>query len=194
METTAETNPNNRELTTTEIQIAIAQIQDRLTRYVKAERELYALLSKWGDDREGQEGEEEYETEYCAYEESMFKKVREKYDIPDTVFMWGLSRDGEPRALERVNAFAKPYIAAFVRGKWTEEARDEFFWFFDEVTEYDYAWILIERPFCYYQAGGEHADSEEIEAEITRIGTRSKSKARNLPPIYSGRTESEDAI
>jgi hypothetical protein len=193
METTAETNPNNRELTTTEVQIVIAQIQDRLTRYVKAERELYALLAKWGDDREGQEGEEEYETEYCAYEESMFKKIREKHDIPDTVFMWGLSRDGMPSPLTEINAFAKPYIAAFVKGKLTTETKDDLVWFFDEIAEYDYGWILIEQPFGYYGVGGHCADSEEIEAEITRIGTRSKSKAKNLPRIsYSKREEEED--
>ncbi len=165
-----------------------------MTRYVKAERELYALLSKWGDDREGQEDEEQYETEYCAYEKSMFKKIREKHDIPDTVFMWGLSRYAEPVPLTEMNAFAKPYIAAFVKGKLTEEAKDDLFWFFDEVNEYDYGWILIEQPFCYYEAGGQHADSEEIEAEITRIGTRSKSKARNLPRISYSKAEEEDDI
>lgn len=153
-----------------------------MTRCVKAERELYGSLSKWGDDHDGQEGEE-YDRQYRAYEERMFKKIREKYEIPDTVYMWGLERDGEPELLGNVNAFAKPYICAFVKGKLNQKSIAELFYFFEEVNEYDYGWILIERPFCYYRAGGEHVDEDEINAEMIRIGTRSKSKAWNLPGL-----------
>ena len=184
METTTETNPNNRELTTTEIQIAIAQIQDRLTRYVKAERELYKLLEEYCDTNSDDAGFDEYE-------KSAKEKIRIKYDIPDSVFLWGLARDDEPCSLTHVNEFVKPYVSAFVKGKLDEESLSAVRMFFDEVDEYDYGWILIERPFCYYQAGGQHADSEEIEAEITQIGTRSKTKARNLPPIQFGFAEDD---
>ena len=55
METATETNPHNRELTATEIQIAIAQIEDRLMRVAKAQSALGAFY----DDDGFKEGADE---------------------------------------------------------------------------------------------------------------------------------------
>jgi DNA-binding XRE family transcriptional regulator len=66
METTTEAHQHNRELTTTEIKIAIAQIEDRLMRVAKAQDEVWKLSVN-------------LETE--AEIDNLKNNLRKKYDI-----------------------------------------------------------------------------------------------------------------
>ena len=117
METTTETNQANRELTKTEIQIVIAQVQDRLMRVAKAQTELIKNL-------ELQYPEEETKT-----------KLRKKYDIPKGVHLFIAGVDAA--LLDYAVKACKLYIVAFVHGKQTKETLDHLFFFFDEVGECD---------------------------------------------------------
>jgi hypothetical protein len=176
METTTETNQANRELTKTEIQIVVAQIQDRLMRVAKAQRdyiediELHWLQHPIDEDVE----RDKYP------EEEKKNQLRKKYDIPEGVHLF---MDGVDSALLDSDAKAcKPYIVAFVHGKLTKETLDHLLFFFEEDGECDYGWILVERPIGFYDAPS-NEDVDEIMAEIRSIGTRSRAKAKNLPKL-----------
>jgi hypothetical protein len=161
METTAETNHANRELTSTEIQIAIAQIEDRLMRVAKAQSELAAIT----------EGDDEKELE---------AKLRTKYDIPEGVylFFWGVDA-----ALTKDDAkTCKPHLAAFVKGKLTEQGMWDLIYYFEEYAECDYGWIMVERPMGFYGQPSDN-DMDDVRREIESIGTRSRSKNTKLPAI-----------
>jgi hypothetical protein len=176
METTTETNQANRELTKTEIQIVIAQVQDRLMRVAKAQTELIKDIKlHWLQHPIDEEGERD---EYP--EEERKTKLRKKYDIPEGVHLF---MDGVDSALLDSEAKAcKPYIVAFVHGKLTKETLDHLFFFFDEVGECDYGWILVERPIGFYDAVSDE-NFEEIMTEIRSIGTRSRAKTKNLSKL-----------
>ena len=150
------------------------------------------MVEKWVDEHTHPEcldesvSDEEIEIhdqKYNNYKQITESKVREKYGIPEGVYLFGYEDGCDWYTLPRTMAFCKPYIAAFVKGKLTEESLGNFIHYFDDFNEMDYGWILIERPSGFYRAGGQECDIEAIEAEITAIGTRSKSKARNLPDI-----------
>ena len=161
METTTETHQNNRELTTTEIKIAIAQIEDRLMRVAKAQSELKGIAE--GDD----------EKEFAA-------KLRTKYDIPEGVHLFF---GGVGVTLTKNNVkTCKPHLAAFVRGKLTEDGISDLMFYFEECAECDYGWILIERPMGFYDQPSDE-DIGDVCREIESIGTRSRSKSTNLPRI-----------
>jgi hypothetical protein len=161
METTTETNQTDRELTSTEIQIAIAQIEDRLMRVAKAQSELAEIAE--GDD----------EKEFAA-------KLRTKYDIPEGIHLFF---EGVDAALTKDNAkICKPHLAAFVKGKLTENSFSDLVFFFEECAECDYGWILVERPMGFYDQPS-HEDMDAVIAEMESIGTRSRSKNTKLPRI-----------
>ena len=113
-------------------------------------------------------------------EEEKKTQLRKKYDIPEGVHLF---MDGVDSALLDSDAKAcKPYIAAFVNGKLTGETLYHLLFFFEEVGECDYGWILVERPIGFYNASS-NEDVDEIMAEIRSIGTRSRAKAKNLPKL-----------
>ena len=176
METTTETNQANRELTKTEIQIVIAQIQDRLMRVAKAQRDYIEDIElHWLQHPI----DEEVERDKYPEEEKK-TQLRKKYDIPEGVHLF---MDGVDSALLDSDAKAcKPYIVAFVNGKLTGETLYHLLFFFEEVGECDYGWILVERPIGFYDAPSDD-DFEEIMADIRSIGTRSRAKAKNLPKL-----------
>jgi hypothetical protein len=169
METATETNQANRELTTTEIKIAIAQIEDRLMRVAKAQSELSEIP-------ECDEG-----CEFSAKIDELSAKLRVKYEIPELVHLFFPGEDG---ALTRSDVTTcKPHLASFVRGKLTENAMSDLIFFFEEFAECDYGWILAERPMGFYndQTTADHMD--DVRREIESIGTRSRSKNTKLPQI-----------
>ncbi len=161
METKTETNQANRELTTTEIKIAIAQIEDRLIRVAKAQGELSEIPECDGRD------------EFSA-------KARVKYEIPEGVYLFSPGVDG---ALTKSDiATCKPHITAFVRGKMTENGMSDLLFYFEEFAECDYGWVLVDRPMGFYNApSANHMD--DVRREIKSIGTRSRSKSTKLPRI-----------
>ena len=117
-------------------------------------------------------------------EEETKTKLRKKYDIPKGVHLFIAGVDAA--LLDYAVKACKLYIVAFVHGKLTKETLDHLFFFFDEVGECDYGWILVERPIGFYGApSGE--ELKEIIAEIRSIGTRSRAKAKNLPKLTNCR-------
>jgi|688.fasta_scaffold927584_1 hypothetical protein len=173
METTTETNQANRELTTTEIKIAIAQIEDRLMRVAKAQSELSEIPEC---DEECDEG-----CEFSAKIDEFSAKLRVKYEIPELVHLFFPVEDG---ALTRSDVTTcKPHLASFVKGKLTENAMSDLIFFFEECAECDYGWILVERPMGFYndQTTADHID--DVRREIESIGTRSPSKNTKLQKI-----------
>ena len=176
METTTEASPTNRELTATEIKIAIAQIEDRLIRVAKAQTE---LLSKEKADSE--------DTALEDNEENCRRTVlRKKYEIPTGVHLFS---GFESAMTTSGTSQCKQHINAFVRGKMTDNQFSDLYFFFEEFAECDYGWVLIEKPmFNYKGINGwtetikeDHIDS--IVVELKSIATRSKSKAGKLPHL-----------
>ena len=176
METTTETNHANRELTKTEIQIVVAQIQDRLMRVAQAQTDLIKDIElHWLQHPSDEEGER------AKYpEEEKKTQLRKKYDIPEGVHLFMACVDAA--LLDSDAKACKPYIVAFVHGKLTKETLYHLLFFFEEVGECDYGWILVERPIGFYDAPSDE-DFEEIMTEIRSIGTRSRAKAKNLPKL-----------
>lgn len=134
-------------------------------RVAKAQEELTAI------------GEEDYGNEFA-------EKIRAKYDIPEGVHLFSL--DGH---LYKEDAkTCKHHIASFVKGKLTEEGILDLIFFFEEIAECDYGWILADRPMGFY--GKPRADDiDDVLREIKAIGTRSRLKNTKLPEIVKFRIQ-----
>ena len=180
MEATTETNQNNRELTETEAQIAIAQIQDRLMRVAKAQDELHDYL--WSDEVNKLTGDSDGVAR--DIEDDLRKKKRNelgaKYDIPEGVHIF--LPDFDAALIKKEVKQCMPHIAAFVKGKLDENSFSDLVFFFEECAECDYGWILIERPLGFYDQPSRD-DMDEIIEEMKSIGTRSRLKNKKLPRI-----------
>lgn len=163
METTTETNQDHRELTATEIKITLAQIEDRLVRWLDAAKECRDEFQ--ADEFEADE-----------FDESE-KKYRDKYDIP-----YGVCLFPEESAFHSDKDIFMKFAKMWVRGSMDEEIFQLFTFHFGEIVELDYNWILMESPSFYYESKwpdkGDQPNLDEMEAELKRIGTRSKKKAR----------------
>lgn len=164
METATETYQHNRELTPTEIKIAIAQIEDRLMRVAKAQDEVWKLS-------------ENLETE--AEIDNLKTNLRKKYDIPKEVHLFG-DEEGE---FKTFLPQAKKHIAAFVRGELDDLTFSDLYFYFEECRECDYPWILIEKPAGFYSSGGAECIIDELLPELKSIGCRSRIKNKRLPKI-----------
>ena len=164
MEATTETHQHNRELTPTEVKIAIAQIEDRLMRVGKAQDDLWRLSENLG-------GETEIET--------LKTSLRYKYDIPKEVNLW-IDQEGDSRT-DLLKT--KKYIAAFVKGELDELTFSDLCFYFEECCECDYPWILIEKPAGFYGSGCSECFIDELLPELKSIGCRSRIKNKRLPKI-----------
>lgn len=183
METTTETHQNNRELTSTEIKIAIAQIEDRLIRLAKSQAELTEFCGD-GECVEYEKLMAGVPENQCNDESKRIinKKscdLRAKYDIPDGVYLFcaGLTKTDPISKL-------KLYLSSWVKGKLTEEDCDEIHFYFEDIREADWGWIMLERPLGYYDAPSDE-DQNAIKMEMVSIGTRSRSKNTNLPQLIN---------
>lgn len=113
-------------------------------------------------------------------------ELRSKYEIPPGVYLFANEVDG--CSLNTRNAdCVKRHINAFVRGKLTPNEFSNLYFYFEECCECDYGWILIGCPLGFYDAKTElpplsESDPDPVE-EMRAIGTRSRSKASNLPKI-----------
>ena len=185
METKTKTDNTDRELSTSECKIAIAQIEDRLKRIAKAQKEFiktfYPCLVEYPEDEHDQVMEEV---------QKMKMTLREKYNIPNGVHIFD-DLDGEALREHNLQAYG-PYIKSFVKGQLTEFQYYMMVFHFEEAHEFDYGWVLIERPLCFYGAPNEaNVDINEIHKEMFEIGTRSKIKNTKLIPLwpcYEGQT------
>ena len=187
METKTKTDKADRELTASECKIAIAQIEDRLMRIAKTQKE---IIKKFYPRLEEEKTDEE--SDQIMEELHYFKiSLREKYNIPNGVHIFD-ALDGEPLTEHHLQEY-RPYIKAFVKGQLTEFQYRNMVFNFEEDHEFDYGWVLIERPLCYYGAPNEgNVDIDEIHKEMFEIGTRSKIKNTKLIPLwpcYEGQTQ-----
>jgi hypothetical protein len=164
METTTETNPNNRELTKTEIAITIAQIEDRLRRWLNASQELIAI----------------WETDQARFTDEDFlneKPFRDKYAIPYGVCLF----PGEAINKEDIPVFMK-FAKWWVKGEMTDEAFELFTFHFCEIVEVDFFWVLMDQPGFYYHKKWHQLNGQltykDLENELRKIGTRSKKKCK----------------
>jgi hypothetical protein len=182
METATETNQNNRELTATEIKIAIAQIEDRLMRVVNAQSDLTYFVSGGSEQSELDKlmNEVTEELQWAEEERIINKKsieLRARYDIPEGVHIF--HADLDCALIKETSKKFISYISSFVKGKLTEDAAWGMILFFEEFAECDYGWILIERPMGFYNQPSRE-DMDDIQNEIISIGTRSRSKNKYL--------------
>lgn len=114
-------------------------------------------------------------------EKQFAAKLRTKYDIPEGVHLFS----GEGELTKEKAKRCKPYLAAFVKGKLTEESMQDLVFFFEEDAECDYGWIMVERPMGFYEQPSEE-DMDDVSREIVSIGTRSRSKNTKLLPLTDG--------
>lgn len=178
METKTKTDKAYRELTASECKIAIAQIEDRLKRIAKAQKELittfYPRLAEYPEDEHDQVMEEVHK---------MKMTLREKYNIPNGVHIFD-DLDGDALKEHNLQAYG-PYIKAFVKGQLADFQYHMMVFHFEEAWEFDYGWVLIERPLCFYNAPNEDdVDIDEIHKEMFEIGTRSKIKNTKLEGLW----------
>lgn len=112
--------------------------------------------------------------------------LREKYNIPNGVHIFDDTDVFFKIAMidHRLEEY-RPYIKAFVKGQLTEFQYNHMAFHFEENDEFDYGWVFIERPFCYYGAPNEcNVNIEEIHREMLEIATRSKIKNNKLKPLF----------
>mgnify|MGYP003647531041 CR=1 FL=1 len=114
--------------------------------------------------------------------------LRVKYDIPDGVYLF--TEFDDTGMIEGQTGIASKYISAFVKGQMTEDAFYHMCFWFEEIAECDYGWILIERPMHFYGEEGVGPSVTEIEKELQTIGCRSQKKCRTLPPLFKFKVRS----
>ena len=138
-------------------------------RVAKAQSEMLARLDSEEQERSAEADED---------------RLRLKYDIPATVHLFY----GEGELTKETAKLYKKHLAAFVRGRLTEDAFNELIFCFEEEAECDYGWIMVERPMGFYRAGGLEISADEVDeivAEMRSIGTRSPNKLGTLPQVAS---------
>jgi hypothetical protein len=156
MDTKTETNKNNRELTKTEIELAAAEIKDRLHRLLECQD----MLSN--SDYEGDLGYQSAEL-----------KLREKYQIPAEVRLF--EEDCYSRCAKQVDRWIKPFVA----GQLSEDLIElEIIGLAMEMDEYDYPWVFLGVHGNFYDTET-GIDIEDADKEIIAIGSRSKNKSQS---------------
>jgi hypothetical protein len=164
METSTQANSNLRELTKTEIEIAYAQIIDRMTRAIKAANEGYRLNLELAEKAELQ-GLEEWD----GFDD--YKALKEKYDIPDGVFIFMDESMGLHSVKDKV---MKDLVKHWVCGTLDESECNAAFFYMEAIDEIDWGWVFMERPINYYGVDkqGKYWTEEEAYSEFLKIGTR----------------------
>ena len=111
------------------------------------------------------------------------RAFRTKYDIPEGVHLFCHSDESAFRPID-LSSKLKAYLTTWVKGKMTEEDCDEIYFYFEEIRQADWGWIMLERPLGYYDAPSDE-DQKSIKMEMISIGTRSRSKNTNLPQLIN---------
>jgi hypothetical protein len=157
MDTKTKASENHRELTKTEIDLAAAQIKDRLYRLLNCQDD---IVESWDSLDDGNFDDRE--------NERMFKA---KYDIPEDVFLF---YECDSRFAKEVEQWIKPFAA----GQLTEELiRLEIIDDAMEMNEYDYGWVFLGIHVNFYDIEN-GIDIDDADKEIVEIGTRSKIKSQ----------------
>lgn len=116
------------------------------------------------------------------------KHIREKYNIPEEVYLFG--RDVSGALIDHRNGLLLKYIKEFIRGKLSKDQMGHLYFYLDEIEECDYGWILIDSPMSFYNRPGD-GDIDKITEEIFSIGTRNKEKHKPLKELFSFRMSGE---
>jgi len=167
MDTKTKASENHRELTKTEIDLAAAQIKDRLYRLLNCND----AIRKSRDIKAGHNDLSEEESNRLDQEnEPMF---REQYDIPKDVKLYIDECDSQ-WAKDSVGKWIKPFAA----GQLTEELIQlEIIDHAMDVDEFDYHWVFLGIHGNFYETRN-GIDIEDGNKEIIEIGTRSKIKSQ----------------
>lgn len=110
-------------------------------------------------------------------------ELREKYDIPEAVYLFYQGMESAVTPQEAKGC--KPHLSAWVKGKLTADQCVDIYYYFEEMSQADWGWIMLERPLGYYDAPSDD-DPEAIRLEMESIGTRSRSKNNKLSPLTDG--------
>jgi len=151
----------SRELTKTEIDIAVAQIVDRLTRVIRFADDVNR------HNRAVEDGAQSIsEKVYVEYDDpKSWAQFAEKHDIPDGVhpmFCEALSMDD----IKDVST----YVRRWVRGILSPHDCAVLVMYADIWNEYDLGWVFMEKPSFNYR-GDECVQDENFE-QFKSIGSR----------------------
>ena len=111
-------------------------------------------------------------------------ELRKKYEIPDGVYLFSSVFEGAVRRSDI--KYTKNHIADFAKGKMTDETFGDLHFYFEEVAQIDWRWVLVGEPFFYYEESRHDSEDESFEDRITElhsIATRSKSKNKRPAPF-----------
>ena len=166
MDTKTKASENHRELTKTEIDLAAAQIKDRLYRLLNCSD---SVQKSW-DTESYQDNLSEEESNLLDQENARI--FREKYDIPKDVNLY--YECDFKCARDNVEKWIKPFAA----GQLTEELiRLEITNYAMDVNEFDYHWVFLGIHGNVYETEN-GIDIENGDREIIEIGTRCKIKSQ----------------
>jgi hypothetical protein len=178
METKTKTDNTDRELSTSEFKIAIAQIEDRLARIIKAQIEFYAKSRKLkGED-------------WIEKQDQLQSELLAKFEIPNEAELFDQESDEVNKFTTEDLTVLKQYISSFVKGKLTEDQIIHICFYLHEVKQYDYGWIFIERTGAFYRTQVPEPERDDlcyhtkVQEEMIAIGSRSKSKNNKLKPLF----------
>ena len=173
METATEANGIDRELTATERAIAIAQINDRLTRMACAFQEVVDKNEEAFANAKSCDEPDQLD-KFCADAKSRFS-IPAHMEIRDIALGSPLMKDDIPSV--------KKFVEAFVRGTLSQDDIGLWIMHFEEFAECDFGWVLLGKSFRYYEYENrlEKSEADAIVREVVDIGTRSTRK-KSLPP------------
>lgn len=130
METIDKPESNTRELTKTEVDIAVAQIADRLTRVIEFANSLAECDEDWDS---------------LDADSPTVAKYRAQFSIPEGVHP--MADECAPRST--IKAVGK-LIRKWVRGELSKDACAMMYLESVEVFEYDISWVFMEEPSFFY--------------------------------------------
>lgn len=176
METITKAGQTIRELSKTEVQIAVAQITDRLVKEVSLITSLDKFIER--DDKGIACSDTPTQSDSDKLE-SMWNDVvnleKAKHDIDDDVASSIVELHGEHVRKHEV-PFIKRIIPWWVNGELSQDEADYLFFYFDAWHELDFGWVFLDRSSYYYSDKITSEERDEIVKEFISIGTRSNKK------------------
>ena len=174
METIDKPEAHSRELTKTEIDIAVAQINDRLVRVVKFAEDINTYNDSIEDD--------DSEALVSYQEPSSWSSFAAKHDIPDGVhplFCEAIRMD----EIKDVSA----HIRKWVRGILSRDDCELLVLYACQWNEYDFGWVFMGTPSFYYTSKKEaHTENHKRFVEIGSRNYKGNPEDCNLDLEFFG--------
>ena len=161
METIHKSEASVRELTKTEIDIAVAQIVDRLTRVIRFAEDINRHNDAVSDDVVDNESG----ASVGYHSPSSWAVFAAKYDIPEGVH----PMFDEALRIEKIKDVSA-YIRKWVRGNLSRHDCELLLLYASEWNEYDFGWVFMESPNFNYSSKS-NADLENRK-RFVEIGSR----------------------